>query len=583
MNVDAQAVIETADLGRRYGQTWAVRGVTASIRRGEIFGIVGPDGAGKTTLLQLFAAILDPSVGTCRVLGHDSVRQASQITAQIGYMPQGFTLYHRLTVSENIAFAARIRDVSPQELAYRRMRLLAMAGLDRFEHRPEHQLSGGMRKKLALCTNLIHEPPLLILDEPSLGVDPLSRAELWRMLEDFRRNGATIVLTTSYMDEAERCDRVAILDSGNIKATGSPAELKALGEGAVFELTAENLHDAAGRLQTSPFVTSIQRRSDQIRFTVQRDLISFEELRASLAGVGEIKTVTPSLGDLFALLSESKIETDQEASSPRVYLQKPVATPGGDEGLTTVALTRRFGTFTAVEGVSLNIRVGEILGLVGPNGAGKTTLIRMLCGLLAPSSGQARVVGFDVQRESKKLRQRIGYMSQSFSLYPELTVGENLAFFASAYGLRGKAARSAIDWARATVNLENIPDWQVSSLSGAIRQRLALACSILHRPQVLFLDEPTSGVDPVARFRFWELISALAEAGTIVLVSTHYLEEVYFCNRVGLMLDGRLIALGDLASLRSDLGLGEQSTIEDVFIAYIERERGSSRTASIAT
>jgi ABC-2 type transport system ATP-binding protein len=581
MSGTGNAVIEAQGVGRRFGRRLALSAIDLRVEPGEIIGLLGPDGAGKTTLLQILAAILDPSEGRCRVLGFDTGREAAAVTARIGYMAQGFTLYGRLTVDENLAFAARVRDVPDAAFAERRHRLLAMAGLLPFGERPEDKLSGGMRKKLALCTNLIHEPPLLLLDEPSLGVDPISRRELWRMLHDFRREGATILFSTSYMDESEHCDRVVMLEGGRLIASASPAELRARGANAVFRIRSPRPTKIEAALRAVPAVRGVQWRADEIRFQLQPGRELPAELRAELGRLGQLEPATPSIEDVFALLAPSG-----PATAPAEPAHPPPAQahlPSGETGPAVECdrVTRRFGRFLAVDDVSLSVRPGQIFGLLGPNGAGKTTLIRILCGLLPPSAGHARVAGIDVGAEPRRLRQRIGYMSQRFSLYPDLTVGENLAFFASAYGLRRREARAAIGWAAAMTGLAGLEQEEVQGLSGALRQRLALACAVLHRPQVLFLDEPTSGVDPLSRYRFWHLVRRLADADMTVLVSTHYPEEARYCHGLGFMAEGRLIAAGAYPALRAGLTPEVEDSVEAVFIAFIERDRVQRAASSL--
>ncbi len=577
-------IIRAQRLGRRFGVRWAVRDVDLQVARGEILGLVGPDGAGKTTLLQLFAAILDPSEGECRVLGFDTLRQSADVTARIGYMAQGFTLYSRLTVAENLKFAAKVRGVPPSLLPGRREQLLEMAGLGPFIHRREGALSGGMRKKLALCTNLVHRPTLLLLDEPGLGVDPLSRRELWRMLEAFRREGMTIIFSTSYMDEAELCDRVAFLDAGRIVAIGTPAELRARGAGAVFRVVSSEPGVVERTLNRAPEVLGVQWQAHEVRFAVAPARRLSPRLRTALERLGRVEPATPTIEDVFVILSAGAGYGDaadiEAAIEPRTFgpREDPVSSISADH------LSRRFDGFAAVDDLSLEVRAGEVFGLLGANGAGKTTLIRMLCGLLPPSSGNAHVAGIDVVADPRGLRQRIGYMSQRFSLYGDLSVAENLAFFARAYGLDRRAARESIAWASGVTGLAGFEHRSVARLSAAVRQRLGLACGILHRPDVVFLDEPTSGVDPLSRFRFWRLVNALAAAGTTVLVTTHYLEEAAYCHRLGLMHEGRLIALGDLVSLRAKLPAEVPETVEAVFVAHIERERARTlRQCGIAS
>jgi ABC-2 type transport system ATP-binding protein len=566
--MDTVPIIDAAGLGRRYGRRTVLQDISFQVGPGEVFGVVGPDGAGKTTLLQILAAILRPSAGTCRVLGEDVRKGAARVQARVGYMSQGFSLYDRLTVAENIAFASAIRDVPKEVVATRKAKLLAMAGLERFQDRREGALSGGMRKKLALCANLIHEPPLLILDEPSLGVDPLSRRELWRILDAARQDGRSIVFATSYMDEADASDRVLLLRGGRTLAIGAPSELRGAARGHVFSVRTTNPAAAEAALQTSPQVLSFQRRSS-------------EEVRVQFRSAGdppnlglhcrELKPVEPSMEDVFTVVSSQDV--------PAEPLQATAAQgPRSEVLVAATQVTRRFGDFVAVDDVTLEVKAGEVLGLLGPNGAGKTTLIRILCGLLAPSGGEARISGFDVARQSEQVRASIGYVSQKFSLFTDLTAQENLAFFGRAYGVPSSEMAARAAWACERAGVSTADLGLVRNLSSAIRQRLALACAILHRPKVLFLDEPTSGVDPLSRFRFWRLIAALAGEGVAVIVSTHYLEEATYCDRLGLMMDGRMIALGTLQALKAELGL-EEARVEDVFLGFIARERAQANAA----
>ncbi len=559
-------VIEAHGLGRRYGDRTVLQDITFDVAPGQAFGVVGPDGAGKTTLLQMLAGILRPSFGTGRVLGEDLGKHPERVQAQVGYMSQGFSLYDRLSVAENIAFAAAIRDVPRQDYAARKARLLAMAGLERFEDRPEGALSGGMRKKLALCANLIHEPPLLILDEPSLGVDPLSRRELWRILEAARGEGRSIVFATSYMDEADACDHVLLLREGRTLALGAPPELREAARRRVYRVTAPEPYALESELAASDAVLSFQKHS-RTGYRVQTATALPPEFAAATA----VDAVEPDMEDVFTVLS---MEPGARAAVETVAQRS--ATAG--IVVAAAAVTQRFGRFVAVDRVDLDIRAGEVLGLLGPNGAGKTTLIRILCGLLAPSEGSAQVAGFDVARQSEQVRSRIGYVSQKFSLFPDLTAQENLGFFARAYGVAPRLMRERIAWASERAGFPMAQDGLVRSLSSALRQRLALACAILHRPKVLFLDEPTSGVDPLSRFRFWRLIAALAGDGVAVIVSTHYLEEATYCDRLGMMMDGRMIGLGPLETLQRELGLAD-ARVEEVFLGLIARERKQAQAA----
>lgn len=566
----SQAIVQANRAGRAFGGRFVLADIDLSVGRGEIFGVVGPDGSGKTTLMQMLAAILDPTEGSCRVLGFDTVREAAQVTARVGYMSQGFTLYDRLTVDENLAFAARIRGVDRNAFEVRRRALLRMAGLLPFGARRAGQLSGGMRKKLALCTNLIHEPPLLLLDELSLGVDPLSRRELWRMLRGYRAQGSTIVLTTPYMDEAEHCDRLAFLHSGRVLAVDTPASLRQGARGLVYELRTAQVAAAGRPIAASESIAAVQWWADRLRFQLRPRAPFPAALRAALASLGELVEVKPDLENAFVAMAGGDRSPAgwSAASRPALGARKADAVHLED-------VTVRFGTFTAVDRVSVRIAAGEVIGWLGPNGAGKTTLIRVLCGLQRPVSGQVTVAGMDVLRAGSLVKGRIGYMSQRFSLYPDLTAMENLAFFAGAYGLTGAARHEPIAWAVSMADLPKDESRRAGELSGAVRQRLALACAIVHRPAVLFLDEPTSGVDPMARQRFWSVIRVLADSGMAVLVTTHYLEEARYCHRLGLMARGRLIALGSMAELQKGLGPAEaglDGDMEAVFLAYLARD-----------
>lgn len=567
---DSTPVIVASGLGRRFGMRWVLKDIELEIGASEIFGLVGPDGAGKTTLLQIMAAILDPSEGRCTTLGADTAREASRVTSRIGYMAQGFTLYGQLSVAENLEFAAQVRDVPAETFHPRRDRLLAMAGLAPFLDRREENLSGGMRKKLALCANLIHRPPLLLLDEPGLGVDPVSRRDLWAILEEFRREGTTVVFSTSYMDEAERCDRIAFLKEGRMIAKGSSGELRRRAAGHVLKMSNGARPDLPDRLLSDPALIAVQWRADGTRLIVEPET-GPEGAFAALAAPAKLEPVEPSMEDAFVMLGgRDKIEGGEELRhSPRSLRDKETAEAG--PAIAATGLSRRFGSFRAVDGLTFSVGQGEIFGLAGANGAGKTTLIRMLCGLLPPSDGTATVGGHDIARETEAVRRNIGYMSQRFSLYGDLTVDENLAFFAAAYGLSRREARDRIGWARAATGLMGLDERAVRDLSGAVRQRLALACSVLHRPRVLFLDEPTSGIAPLSRFRFWRLIHFLAEAGTAVVVTTHYLEEANYCDRLGLMHEGQLIAVGALDQLRAVLPGNGTLSAEEIFLGHIER------------
>jgi ABC-2 type transport system ATP-binding protein len=487
-----EAVIEIRGLGRRFKNTHALSGIDLDIKRGELFGIVGPDGSGKTTLIQSICAILDPTKGSIKVDGFDTVKDASNITSRIGYMSQAYSLYEDLTAGENLEFFAKIRKVPDDLFARRVKRLLSFSGLSPFLKRRTKQLSGGMQKKLALCCNLIHEPDILILDEPTLGVDPLSRRHLWEMIEEFHSQGKTIIMSTSYMDEAKRCERLAFLLEGRLLACDRP------------EAISENLEEV--------FASHIKR-------------VEWEKRLPFPARVAE--------GDVIRV-----------------------------EGL-----SKRFDGFTAVDGIDFTVKRGEVFGFVGPNGSGKTTTIRALCGIIPPSEGSVVVAGTNVVKDPALVKGRIGYMSQRFSLSLDLAVEENMDFFGRVYGVDPKTLQERKNWLLETAGLKGGEKTLTKEVSGAVRQRLALGCSLLHHPDVLFLDEPTSGIDPASRKAFWEMITLLAESGTTVFVTTHYLREVEGCSRVAFLHQGRILALDAPERLKT---VYNKDSLEDVFLHLME-------------
>lgn len=553
-------VIEAEGLSRRYGQRMVLVGLDLKIRRGEVFGLLGSDGAGKTTTLQMLAGILDPSEGRATVLGYDSVREAAQITARIGYMSQIFSLYGRLTVDENLEFFAALHRVPEAVRVERKARLLAFAHLEQHRDRLARFLSGGMQKKLALCCALIHAPPLLILDEPTTGVDPVSRREFWNILYQTLTEGTTIVVSTPYMDEAERCTRVALLHEGRLIACDEPGQLRADFPGKMYELDARPQRRALAVLQralpqAAPYVFGERLHlrmpesggEGEWREALAHDGVQVEAVRA----------IAPSLEDVFvALLPVAPV-----AAFPIAVAAETSVGVGGI-AIEVQELSMRFGKFTAVDRVSFAVQRGEIFGFLGPNGSGKTTTIKMLCGLLAPSAGRAMVAGIELGADTRALRSRIGYMSQRFSLYEDMSVGENLDFFAGVYQVPRAQLAARRDWALQLAGLRGEEGRLTRALSGGLKQRLALACAVLHEPQVLFLDEPTAGVDPLSRRRFWELIGEIAERGVCVLVTTHHMDEAEHCHTLGLLYNGRLIALGSPQALRTGMRAGEMLELE---------------------
>jgi len=550
----------------------ALDGVSARIEAGMITGVVGPDAAGKTTLLRLLAGLLRPTEGRIAVLGHDMATDAQAAHGMIGYMPQRFGLYEDLSVAENLSLFADLHTMPRALRAERMALLLRFTGLAPFTARLAGQLSGGMKQKLGLACALLARPRLLLLDEPSVGVDPASRRELWsivaQMLEEGHADGMGVVWATAYLDEAERCGRVLLLHEGRMLAAGPPAEFLAPMAGRVFRLAvpAASRRALAVRAAAHPAVLDVAMQGHTLRLVLHEGAAPPDP--AALGGTA-LTPAAPRFEDGFVARIAGP------AQVPPAETPRPA---GGDGQVIEVAdLTRRFGAFTAVDRVSFSVARGEIFGLLGPNGAGKSTTFRMLCGLLAPSSGRARVAGMDLMRAPAAARARLGYMAQRFSLYGELSVRDNLTFFARVYGLSRAARARAIADALARFDLAEVAGQPAGLLPLGVKQRLALAAALLHGPDILFLDEPTSGVDPLARRAFWGRIGALAQAGVTVLVTSHFMDEAEYCDRLAIVSAGRIIVTGTPAELRAMVrgpDLPEPS-LEDAFIALVARDQPS--------
>ncbi len=549
MDPDATAVIDVRGLRRRYGtfsRVEAVRGVSFSVRRGEIFGLIGPDGAGKTSIIQMLAGVLTPHGGSALIAGLDVVADSERVKQRVGYMPQGLgsNLYGTLTVHENIEFFRDLRRLPEDVYRANRAELLAATRLAPFLDRRAENLSGGMRQKLALICTLIHLPDVLLLDEPTTGVDPISRQDFWRIiLRVVEERGATVLLSTSYMDEAERCHRIALLHSGATLVEGEPAAVRRGATGRYACLIAGPQPAALRLLRAHPHVSAADVFGDEIHIRFDGEL---SEIETALAGaditIARVTMEEAGLENVFLERLGGGAQPSIEVSAER----HPAAPKG--TAIECRDVSRRFSAFTAVDRVNLTIGDGEIFGLLGPNGAGKTTLIKMLCGLLEPSAGGITIGGVDVRTERARVWTAIGYMSQRFSLYQDLSVRQNLRLYADLYGVE----RDSYMGLMARLGLEPFAWRLASDLPGGVRQRLSLLCAILHHPRIVFLDEPTSGVDPQARRVFWDLIYALSrESGVTVLVSTHYMDEASHCDRLGLMDQARLVAVGSPAELKA--------------------------------
>ena len=550
-NAGSQA-IKIENLWKRYGPIEAVRGISLQVKRGEIFGLIGPDGAGKTSTFQILAGVMEATSGSVEVFG----RPAREARSQTGYLTQTFSLYPDLSVSENIHYIGDLRRVPRAEITERGLRYLRMFDMDRFQNRLAGRLSGGMKQKLALVCALVPEPNVLVLDEPTTGVDPVSRREFWDTLAHLAADGLTILVATPYLDEAERCHRVGLIHQGEIHQTGTPGELRASLQAKRLELRTSNLPSAERLLaqHSGPDqeIMDVQRFGDRLDVLVhdpdQGARFVEAELKSAQVQISEIRVSEPTLENTFvAKLRNLGQEVRSDAFPGRhdhEYLRGQIAIGAKN-------LTKQFGDFSAVKHVSLEIKYGEVYGLLGANGAGKTTTIKMLCGLLAPSSGEMQLAGERGSLRSQSVRQRIGYMSQKFSLYDDLSIEENLNFFAGVYGVAEAEREEKRRWALSFSGLEGKEKLITGSLPGGWKQRVALGAAIMHEPSVLFLDEPTSGVDPLARRAFWTVINRLADLGAAILVTTHYLEEAEQCNRLGFMVAGELVTEGTPSEIKN--------------------------------
>ena len=548
--VDEKAIINITGFCKSYKKKLAVNNVDLSVQRGEIYGLIGPDGAGKSTLLKAIAGVLSFEKGALEVLSVnvDSEASAEKIKGRLGFMPQGLglNLYGDLSIEENIDFFAQLRQVSREQLAERKEKLLTMTRLDSFRDRPMKNLSGGMKQKLGLVCTLIHQPELVILDEPTTGVDPVSRRDFWAILAELlHEQGITALVSTAYMDEAARFHRLSLMYNGQILAAGEPDSISQQAKGCLVELTAEPQFEALKQLKVH--YPQIEAIGPIIRVFADNTPSSegVKTITDLLTGV-EIKTLrafNPELGDAFiALLRQGPLADQAKKDNTVPRFDKPLP---DDKSIAIEAkqLTKDFDQFRSVDHVNFTVKQGEIFGLLGANGAGKTTAIKMLTGILPPSEGEGQVAGANMVDAAQTIKERIGYMSQAFSLYLDLTVMENIRLFASIYGVDRKILKQRIAWVIQIAVLAGVTEQLAGSLPMGIRQRLALGCALIHQPGVLFLDEPTSGVDPVGRRHFWEILVHLARVEQVaILVTTHYMTEAEHCDHLVLMYAGRVIA-----------------------------------------
>lgn len=551
-----------------------LKSVSADLREGRLIALVGADGSGKTTLMRVMAGLLKPQKGTVRIFGEELYSEhLSKLQSFCGYMPQQFGLYTDLSVEENLTLYADLFGLSDLDRKERFAELLSMTGLTDFTARPAGKLSGGMKQKLGLACALLNRPKILLLDEPSVGVDPLSRRELWAILKKNVQSGAmTVVVATTYMDEASLCDDVLIVENGEVVLHNTPEAIASLAEGLSF-----NVNIAKGRrvrdvqaqlLDDTDLVLDAVPRAGSVRVLIknQSDRALLEQrhhicLQPTASGLEEGYLVNRAKAS--PIHSYKKIGDDFSSSISSTE-EKPI--------VVAKDLVRRFGSFTAVDRTSFEVKSGEIFGLLGPNGAGKTTTFKMLCGLLKVTEGELEVAGVNVRHSSDQAREQLGYMSQKFALYADLSVSENFDFFASAYGLSGNEKEERIDFLIKEFDLQSFQNTQAKNLPGGIKQRLAMAVALIHKPKLLFLDEPTSGADVLTRRQFWRWITALSHMGTSIIVTTHFMEEALYCDRLLIQDAGLPLIMGS-----PEEGRGQCTTMDEAFIQIVKAFREKRR------
>ena len=575
MPEEDKSLLEVRDLTKRFGAATALDRVSLTLLRGRLNGLAGPDGAGKTTLIRILTGLLGSDSGEIRL---DGVPLAEAVARQgfIGYMPQKFGLYEDLSVLENLRLYAALNGVPKEKERGLFDEMLRFTDLARFSERLAGRLSGGMKQKLGLACALLGRPKLLLLDEPSVGVDPISRRELWSMVGELMEGGMTVLWSTAYLDEAEHCDKVILLDESKKLFEGPPGELTGRLKGRVFLLSEPSggRRGALRRVLREPFVRDGVIQSGSVRFVTAPELPDGEPQALARKLGGTLAPAAPRFEDAFIDILGGGPGGESALAAG--------LSPLPDDGAVVVEadrLTKKYGSFTAADSISFRIRRGEIFGLLGPNGAGKSTTFKMMCGLARPTSGRALVAGRELGRSGGSVRRRIGYMAQKFSLYDGLSVRQNLAFFSGIYGLSGRAQKAKIEEMVEIFHFQNILDDNSGDISLGHKQRLALACATMHGPDVLFLDEPTSGVSPVTRREFWNHINGIVEKGVTVMVTTHFMDEAEYCDRIALIYRGRAIAVGTPDELRQSVADGgtPDPTMEDAFISLVrrsDRERG---------
>lgn len=559
-----QTILDIKNISKNFKAVRALNNISLQINKGEIFGLLGPDGAGKSTLIYIASGLLGAKSGSATLLNNNMLTNPEKIKTSIGVLPQGLglSLAAELSVEENIDYFAEINAVPPDVREKRKANLLKATGLLSFRDRPAKNLSGGMKQKLGICCTLIHSPKMIFLDEPTTGVDPISRRDIWYLInKTVKEQDITILLTTSYMDEAERCHRIALMHEGSILANGNMDELTKELPGKLLEIQTDDQQKMLTVIKKMDEIKTAYTVGDKINavYTAADDkILSVKNYAAKNdLKIKQINKITPTLEDIFLSKIMTK-ESGANLSALEEFFGKNAKINDEKTNNSSIIevknLYKYFGKFAAVSDVTFDVKRGEIFGFLGPNGAGKTTTIKMLCGLFPPSSGSGKIHSFDIMKQQWDIKKNIGYMSQKFSLYRDLTVGENIELYAGIYGVpRGEVAKRK-ELILKIADLVGQGSTITDSLPMGIKQRLALGCAIIHKPEVIFLDEPTSGVDPIARRIFWDIIFFLSRNIKVtVLVTTHYMDEAEQCDRLSLMHMGKLIALGTPADLKRDV------------------------------
>jgi ABC-2 type transport system ATP-binding protein len=562
-----EALVEIQDLTKLFSaqQPAALKDINVSISKGKIIGLVGPDGAGKTTLIRLIAGLLIPTQGRISVEGYDTIKDAEFIHYLTGYMPQKFGLYEDLTVQQNLDLYADLRNVVGEEKKEACEKLLSFTGLAEFKNFLAKNLSGGMKQKLGLACALIKKPAFLLLDEPSVGVDPISRRELWKMVNVLLKEGISVLWSTAYLDEAEKCDSVLLLNEGKLLYSGDPKKLTQRVAGRVFAVT----HIEGDRRK---LLFELLKDKNVMDGVIQgRNLRILLRPNAPMPKNVHLESIPPRFEDGFI-----DILGGGPGGESKLADKAPFVKNDDKPAIVAEHLTKKFGDFTAVDDISLTVKKGEIFGLLGPNGAGKTTVFKMLCGLLRPTSGKALVNGLDLEEAPGKARARLGYMAQKFSLYGNLSVRQNLEFFAGIYNLKNSAKKDAIDEMIEVFGLKPYLNLSAETLPLGFKQRLSLACANMHHPEVLFLDEPTSGVDPITRREFWNHINGLVGKGVTIMITTHFMDEAEYCDRIALIYQGKIINMDTPNALKDQVKSPQNPnpTLEDAFIQMIDEYDG---------